>query len=163
MDITVCICTHDRPRYVRDCLDGLRCQTVGPDRCDILVVDSASTAEVAEQLRALVADCANARLLRIDRPGVSAARNEGAPAAPGESVAYSDDDAIPAPNWIERIIEAIGARNPPPAMIGGRILPRWEAPLPAWWPPRLRGVLSIIEHEGEGEYRTPELPAEFEP
>ncbi len=24
MDITVCICTHNRPGYVRDCLDGLR-------------------------------------------------------------------------------------------------------------------------------------------
>ena len=50
-----------------------------------------------------------------------------------------------------------------PALIGGRILPKWEAPLPAWWPLSLRGLLSIIEYEGEGEYRTPAVPKELEP
>ena len=35
--------------------------------------------------------------------------------------------------------------------------------MPPWWPPSLRGVLSIIEHQGQGEYRTPDLPAKLEP
>jgi len=35
--------------------------------------------------------------------------------------------------------------------------------LPAWWPPSLRGVLSIIEHEGRGEFRTAALPKGLEP
>ncbi len=48
-------------------------------------------------------------------------------------------------------------------MIGGRILPKWEAPLPPWWPASLRGVLSIIEHEGAGEYRTAAVPPGLEP
>jgi hypothetical protein len=47
--------------------------------------------------------------------------------------------------------------------MGVRILPKWEAPLPDWWPASLRGVLSIIEHEGEGEYRTADLPGGLEP
>ena len=42
MDLTVCICTCDRPRYVRDCLDGLRRQTISRDRFTVLLVDSAS-------------------------------------------------------------------------------------------------------------------------
>ncbi len=163
MDITVCICTHDRPRYVRDCLNGLRQQTVGPDRFGIIVVDSASSGEVPAQLAQLVSGISNARLLRVEQPGVSFARNAGALAAGRGYVAYIDDDAVPAADWIERIIAAIGERDPPPAMIGGRILPRWEVPLPRWWPIRLRGVLSIIEHEGQGEYRTPALPRELEP
>ena len=50
-----------------------------------------------------------------------------------------------------------------PALIGGRILPLWEAPLPAWWPSSLRGSLSIIEVEGRGEYRSFELPKGLEP
>ena len=48
-------------------------------------------------------------------------------------------------------------------MIGGRILPKWEAPLPSWWPRSLRGVLSIIEYQGQGEYRTPAVPKGLEP
>ena len=35
--------------------------------------------------------------------------------------------------------------------------------MPAWWPPRLRGTLSIIEFEGHGEYRSDALPPGLEP
>jgi glycosyltransferase involved in cell wall biosynthesis len=163
MDVTVCVCTHDRPGYVADCLDGLARQTVGPDRFDILVVDSASTGDIPALLARMVSGIANARLLRVDEAGISIARNVGAGEAKGAYVAYIDDDAIPAPDWVERILAAIGAGGNPPALIGGRILPRWELPLPAWWPPRLRGSLSIIELEGQGEYRSAALPATLEP
>ena len=163
MDITVCVCTHDRPGYLRDCLEGLRRQAVGSDRFDILVVDSASTGGVPAQIAHLVAEIPNARLLRVERPGISLARNAGAEAARDGYIAYIDDDAIAAPDWVECIQAAIADSGPPPALIGGRILPRWEAPLPAWWPPGLRGTLSIIEFEGHGEYRTAALPPGMEP
>jgi glucosyl-dolichyl phosphate glucuronosyltransferase len=163
MDVTVCICTHDRPGYLRDCLEGMRRQTAGDERFDILVIDSASTGDIPARLARLVGELRNARLLRVEQPGVSAARNAGAREAGGDYIAYIDDDAIPAPDWIERILEAITETDPPPALIGGRILPLWEAPLPFWWPPRLRGSLSIIEAEGRGEYRTAALPPGLEP
>jgi glycosyltransferase involved in cell wall biosynthesis len=163
MDVTVCICTHDRPGYLSDCLDGLRRQTVGDGRFDILVVDSASTGDIPAQVEQLVHGLRNARLLRIEQPGVSVARNAGAQEAAGDYIAYIDDDAIPACDWIERIVQSISETDPPPALIGGRILPHWEAPLPFWWPPSLRGSLSIIELEGQGEYRSAALPRGLEP
>jgi glucosyl-dolichyl phosphate glucuronosyltransferase len=161
MDITVCICTRDRPAYLQDCLRGLQCQTMG-DRFDILVVDSASRSSNAAHLAHLIADIPRARLQRVEQPGISLARNIGAQAARRGYIAYIDDDAIPAPDWIERIAAAIAERDPP-ALIGGRIMPRWEAPLPSWWPRQLRGTLSIIEYEGQGEYRSPALPPGLEP
>ena len=163
MHVTVCVCTQNRPAYVRDCLEGLRQQTASPASFDILVVDSASTGDVPAQLARLVAECTNARLLRVDQGGVSIARNAGAEAVAGDYIAYLDDDAIPAPDWVERILDAVGETDPPPVLIGGRILPHWEVPLPGWWPPRLRGVLSIIEAEGAGEYRTAARPPGLEP
>lgn len=162
MDLTVCICTHNRPRYVRDCLDGFGRQTVPRHTYSLLVVDSGSDAGAAAELRALATQY-NARLVRLDRAGVSLARNAGAWAARTRFVAFIDDDAIPAPNWIESVLASIARPGRPPAVIGGRILPKWEAPLPAWWPRSLRGVLSIIEHEGEGEYRTKAVPPGLEP
>jgi glycosyltransferase involved in cell wall biosynthesis len=162
MDLTVCICTHNRPRYVRDCLDGLRRQTVGRDHFAVLVVDSASSDAAAMELDSLT-HAYNARLIRLDQPGVSLARNAGAWAARTPFIAYIDDDAIPADDWVENILAAIAQPGPPPALIGGRILPKWETPLPAWWPGSLRGVLSIIEHEGSGEYRTDAVPKGLEP
>ena len=83
MDVTVCICTHDRPDYVRTCLDGLRRQTLSPDKFDILVVDSASTGNVPAQLASMVAEIDNARLLRVEQVGISIARNAGAFEADG--------------------------------------------------------------------------------
>ena len=162
MDLTVCICTHDRPRYVRDCLDGLRRQSISRDRFSILLVDSASSPETAAELADLATQF-NARLIRLDQPGVSLARNAGAWAARTQFIAYIDDDAIPATDWVACILDAILQPGRRPALIGGRILPKWEAPLPNWWPPRLRGVLSIIEHEGRGEYRTAAVPKGLEP
>ena len=162
MDLTVCICTHDRPRYVRDCLDGLRRQTAPRDRFSILLVDSGSSPAAAAELDDL-ATGNGARRIRLDHPGVSLARNAGAWAARTRYIAYIDDDAIPASDWVESILAAVAQPGRPAALIGGRILPKWEVPLPAWWPGSLRGVLSIIEHEGCGEYRTDAVPKSLEP
>ena len=162
MDISVCICTHNRPDYVATCLEGLERQSLPPSRFAVILVDSGSTGDVPGQLADL-ADDYGARLLRLDQPGVSAARNAGLQAAETPFLAFVDDDAIPAPNWLEAILTVLAEAPAPPALLGGRILPSWEAPLPDWWPDSLRGVLSIIEHEGSGEYRRPGLPPALEP
>src|ERR1700709_588084 len=125
MDLTVCICTRDRPRYVRDCLDGLRSQTVSRDRFTVLIVDSASCSTAAVDLDEL-ANSNDARLIRLDQPGISVARNAGAWAARTPFIAYIDDDAIPAADWVEAILHATAQAGRRPALIGGRILPKWE-------------------------------------
>ena len=163
MELTVCVCTHNRPRYVRDCLAGLRRQTVGEDRFAVLLVDSGSPEPARAELADLAREHPGVRLIRVDAPGVSAARDAGAAAAATDYIAYIDDDAIPAENWVAAILGALAAPGDRPVVLGGRILAKWEAPLPAWWPPSLRGVLSIIEHEGQGEFRTAALPAGMEP
>jgi glucosyl-dolichyl phosphate glucuronosyltransferase len=165
MDLTVCVCTHDRPRYMRDCLAGLRRQTAPDHRFGVVIVDSGSPEPARSELVEIAAGHPGARLIRVDRPGVSAARDAGAKAAATDYIAYIDDDAIPAENWVAAILEAIAETGAAPRTVvwGGRILPKWEAPLPAWWPASLRGLLSIIEHEGTGEYRTAALPPGLEP
>jgi glycosyltransferase involved in cell wall biosynthesis len=161
--VTVCLCTHNRPAYARDCLAGLLRQTVERDRFGILVIDSGSPAAAGAELAGIVAACPGARLIMLAQSGVSLARNAGAHAVGTGYIAYIDDDAIPEPEWVASIIAAIKQAPRPPAVLGGRILPLWESPLPGWWPDSLRGVLSIIETEGRGEYRTADLPASLEP
>lgn len=161
--VTVCLVTHNRPHYVRSCLASLRQQTVGQDGFDIIVVDSCGRPEVSAELARLVAEMPNTRLLRVDRPGVSAARNCGAEASTADFVAFLDDDALAAPDWVERIQQVALEQQPWPGVIGGQVLPVWESPLPDWWPVELRGVLSIIEWEGRGEFRTEQVPDWVEP
>ncbi len=163
ISLSVCICTHERPGYLRACLESLRAQSIGTAAFEVVVVDSASSPAAAAQLREVVAAMPNARLIRVEEPGASLARNLGIEACQGSHIAFLDDDAVAAPDWLERILQVLTEPGTPPAVVGGRVLPRWEAPLPRWWPHSLRGVLSIIEFEGRGEYRTAELPRTLEP
>lgn len=160
--ISVCICTHDRPDYVRACLHALRRQSAPPGCFEVLLIDSASAPPAAAALARMGRAMPGLRHIRLDQPGVSRARNAGAQAARAPYIAYIDDDALPAPDWIARILAALG-EYPDVAVLGGRILPLWEAPLPPWWPASLRGVLSLIEWEGQGEFRSAELPAGLAP
>jgi glycosyltransferase involved in cell wall biosynthesis len=144
----------------------LRQQTAPRESFAVLLVDSGSPEPARAALQELAQNYPGAMLIRVDEPGVSAARNAGATAAVTDYIAYIDDDAVPDVSWVATILEALGqpsTRGRRLAVLGGRILPGWEAPLPPWWPPSLRGVLSIIEYEGMGEYRTAELPAAMEP
>ncbi len=161
--LSVCICTHERPGYLAACLESLRQQSIGLDRFEVIVVDSASSPAAAARLREVVDAMPNALLIRVEEPGASLARNRGIEACTGSHIAFLDDDAVATPDWLERIQEVLTESAHPPAVIGGRVLPRWEAPLPHWWPQQLRGLLSIIEFEGRGEYRTAALPRTLEP
>ena len=46
---------------------------------------------------------------------------------------FDDGPELDARNEVKSHVAQVGVK--------GRILPAWEAPLPAWWPERLRGVL----------------------
>ncbi len=161
--VSVVICSHDRLHYVRACMESLAHQTVGRNGFETILVDSGSPPAVAAEMERIAETTPNTRLVRLDISGVSLARNEGAKAATSDYVAYIDDDAMAAPDWIEQIQHVLAEHGCRPAVLGGKVLPVWEAPLPDWWPASLRGVLSIIEHEGSGEYRTGALPATLEP
>lgn len=156
---SVIVCSHDRPGYLRACLAGLAGQQGAP-LFETIVIDSASSPAGAAAIAAL-AQNHGARLLRVDQPGLSRARNLGAANARGRWLAYLDDDAVPAPGWIAAIARA-GDADPPPAALGGKIMPAFEAPLPAWWPPELIGVLTVLTHDRAGTVGA-DLPPGVEP
>jgi glycosyltransferase involved in cell wall biosynthesis len=155
--LSVILCTHARPGYLAACLAGLARQEPVEGGVETIVVDSASPAVEAAEITRLAAEY-GARLLRCDQPGLSLARNQGLAAAAAPWVAYLDDDAVPADDWALALAAAIGCAPARTAVIGGRIDPHWEAPLPPWWPEEAVGVLTIITHDGEGVVGGPVLP-----
>jgi GT2 family glycosyltransferase len=113
--VSVVICTRDRPGELRRCLSSLPRQTLAP--LEVIVVDNASTSAETRQ----VAEAAGVIYVREDRPGLDYARNTGAATARGDIVAYTDDDVLLHPSWLENLAAAFDA--PDVGAVTGLVLP----------------------------------------
>lgn len=96
-DVSVVIPARNEQERLPECLRRLRLQTL--TGFEILVVDSASTDATSD-----VAAAAGARVLRVDRPGVGLARQTGFDAVRRAIIVSTDADALPAADWLERLI-----------------------------------------------------------
>ena len=91
---SVIVCTQDRPDEIVPCAEALL--AAGAD--EILVVDNGSGAPLD------LPD--GVKLVREPVAGLSRARNTGAEAATHDVLVYLDDDARPAPGWLEHLRDA---------------------------------------------------------
>ncbi|HEX6455156.1 MAG TPA: glycosyltransferase [Solirubrobacterales bacterium] len=147
ISVVVCAYTAERLEVLTEALDSLRGQT-RPAQEIILVIDHAPR---------LLADASRRWPDAIvvpnrERQGLSGARNSGVDAATGEVVAFLDDDAIAAPDWLERLAAAYA--DPRVLGAGGTVRPRWLEGRPGWFPPEFDWVVGCT-HSG--------MPQELEP
>lgn len=95
------VCSRDRPEQLARSLAALGpCLRPGDEP---IVVDSASRDAGAV---AAVARGAGFRLVRVERPGLSIARNAGLAATDAPVVAFTDDDCIAEAGWAEGLSAA---------------------------------------------------------
>lgn len=90
--INVIIVSRDRPDELRKVLSCLRFQDISG--FEVIVVTNTPSA----------VDGTKARLFDCDEPNISVARNVGLAAAKGRFVAFCDDDALPDPAWLRRLL-----------------------------------------------------------
>jgi len=121
--ISVVVPTYRRPELLLRCLLGLMEQTVGREAFEIIVVDDGHDAWPRTLVLALGAE-ASAPSMRYLRPlqgkGPAVARNVGWRAARGDVVAFTDDDTLPAADWLEKGEAEL--RRGGWAAVGGRVL-----------------------------------------
>lgn len=115
--ISVVVASYRRTDRLAECLAGLRRQTCTAD--EVLVVVHASDAETADYVSTLRSEWASLCCVRADRHGSVAAYNRGLAAAREAIVAYIDDDAVPATDWLERIVRTF-EQDGRIAGVGGR-------------------------------------------
>jgi glycosyltransferase involved in cell wall biosynthesis len=136
--ISVVVCTYRRPELLAGTLESLAPQ-LGEN--EVIVVDN----DAAGSARATAASSPGVRYQLEPRPGLSHARNAGIAAARGRVVAFLDDDARAAPDFLARLQRAFDTVTPRPACAGGRVLPLYQAPRPAWFVDDLLGYLSLVD------------------
>lgn len=109
--VSVVMPTCGRPRLLRRCLGALTRQSLPPDAYEILVVDDGRS-EATQRMVALFAEREGApRIVYLQPPegsrGPAAARNAGWRAARAPLIAFTDDDTVPARDWLEHGLAGI--------------------------------------------------------
>ena len=117
--VSVVIPTHGRRGSLVRCLEGLAHQTLPRHAFEVIVCDDGSP-EPMEPLVTAFSDRLAVRVVRRPRSGPAAARNAGARLARARTIAFTDDDCVPAPTWLELLVDRV--RRHPGHMIGGGIV-----------------------------------------
>jgi GT2 family glycosyltransferase len=144
--VSVVICSYALERWeeLSRAVGSVRAQTAPPVEV-IVCVDhnEPMLARARTELAGVVA------VANHEARGLSGARNSGISIARGDIVAFLDDDAAAAPDWLERLM----ARYDDPRVlgVGGAIDPSWAAGRPAGFPAEFQWVVGC-SYEG--------LPAE---
>jgi len=146
LDATVVVCTYNRRELVARALESIRRQVL-PDGVswEVLVVDNGCTDGTWDVLQQMAGDWERLHPIREPRPGKSFALNTAIRRARGAVLAFTDDDVVADPNWLNAILD--GFRRFEVAMAGGRVLPLWTTDRPKWYrEPEYRGVIAHWDH-----------------
>jgi glucosyl-dolichyl phosphate glucuronosyltransferase len=130
--ISAIVCTRDRSAYLARCLTALARQTLSPRQYELIIVDNGSSDETGSVAASFCERHANFRYAREDRPGLAIARNSGIALSSAEIVAFTDDDAEPEPSWLERTLARFVEHADDVGIVGGDVIPVFEAERPAW-------------------------------
>jgi glycosyltransferase involved in cell wall biosynthesis len=128
-NVSVIICAYTETRWndLLAAVSALRSQTLSPLEI-IVVIDHNPT--LFERAQTGIPDIV--LVSNKEKRGLSGARNSGIAVAQGDIIAFMDEDATAASNWIEQL--NAGFEDPEVIGVGGAIEPVWLAGRPAWFP-----------------------------
>ena len=131
-DISVCICTFQRPGLLRKLLERLEDQrTNGRFTFSVIVSDNDSGRSSERVVAEYVATSRIAVTYTCEsRQNIALARNEALRHAAGDFVAFIDDDEFPENGWLGAMLEACEKYQA--AGVLGPVRPHFEEPPPRW-------------------------------
>jgi glycosyltransferase involved in cell wall biosynthesis len=140
--VTVVICAYTQERWnlLLNVIQSVQAQTFTPQEV-VVVVDH------NEGLyKRLIETVRDVTLVENTGPqGLSGARNTGVGLADSDVVAFLDDDAEAAPDWLERLMALYD--DPDVLAVGGRVEPVWEKGRPGYFGEELDWIVGC-SHRG---------------
>ena len=128
--LTVIIASYNGSKTLSPVLDAYTRLRAPEGGWKLVLVDNASTDGSAELIKSYQ-DRLPLTYLYEARQGKNPALNQALQHVEGDLVVFSDDDAIPEPEWLSQLV--LQARQQLQyAVFGGRIVPRWPFPPPQW-------------------------------
>jgi glycosyltransferase involved in cell wall biosynthesis len=158
---TVLICTYNRADLLRETLEALQAMAP-PSDCDveIVIVDNNSTDATRDVVAAFTAGGQRfpVRYLHEVQQGKSFALNLGLRHSRGDVIALTDDDVLPADDWLSRVVSAFRAHDV--TFVFGKVLPRWSVtPPPEMLTERAQhiwGPLALLDYGDTPMHYAPE-------
>ncbi|MBB3310365.1 GT2 family glycosyltransferase [Rhizobium sp. BK196] len=114
-DVSLLICTKDRPDELARCLASIPRQSLPP--VEVIVVDNASAGDDTRR----IVEASGATYVRENRVGLDYARNAAVRAAKTEFLAFTDDDVVLHERWLENLMKAFD--RPEVGCVTGLVLP----------------------------------------
>ena len=149
---SIVVCTFNRAAMLSETLAALEEMAVPGDcACEIIVVDNNSTDDTREVIRRF--EKANIPVVYVHerRQGKSFALNRALAHCRSDIIALTDDDVLPAANWLERVVTVFRERDV--TFVFGKVLPRWGCvPPPELLTQRAQdiwGPLAIVDYGDE--------------
>ncbi|CAA9546748.1 MAG: hypothetical protein AVDCRST_MAG19-323 [uncultured Thermomicrobiales bacterium] len=136
VDVSVVICAYTEERWhdFVAAVESVRAQTA-PAREIVVVIDH--NEPLLTRVQAWARDVVVVENAEVR--GLSGARNSGVAAARGGIIAFLDDDAVAADDWLEHLLA--GYDEPRVLGVGGAIEPLWKDARPRWFPVEFQWVV----------------------
>jgi GT2 family glycosyltransferase len=143
--ISAIVCTHNRYDVLADALTSLSKQSLPQSEYEIIVVDNSSDLRAQRHFWKRSRQRFPVSVEFQAYPSLSKARNTGLRVATAPLVAFSDDDALASPRWLESLVELF--RDERSAGVGGGpVVPIWPDAPPPWLHSWLSGFFTIVDH-----------------
>jgi glycosyltransferase involved in cell wall biosynthesis len=130
---SVVVCTYNHAELLENCFQSLADQTIDKTSYEVIIVNNNSTDDTQKIAESFCEKEPNFHVVKEINQGVSYARNRGWQEAQGNYVAYIDDDAKAASDWLNVASELINSLSPAPLCLGGPIYPFYMTPKPIWF------------------------------
>ena len=146
--LSIVVCTYNRQKFIRKCLECLAAQTIDTASFEAVFVDNNSTDRSAAIIKDFIAEHPELpfRYVFEGNKGLAFARNHGIAEARYGIVTFIDDDAEAIPSFAQTIRDFMNA-HPEASGAGGRVIPKYsEQGEPEWMSSYLAGYVGVSDH-----------------